>query len=103
MDALNLKFMEMKSFCFSRKQIRKGCFLIFRILKPKIYLKIIWEIVTTFIVFSPSVNNYLRDVILSIRGNWDILSEKEQECIIAVLVHLNRHGRIEKAIGEYVN
>lgn len=101
METLDSKFLEMKSFHFSSKQITKGYFTIIRILKPTIYLKIIWELITTFVVFSPSINNYTQDLISSIREKWNTFSEDEQNCVIAALSRLNKHGNIEKALNKY--
>lgn len=88
MSTLESKFIEMKNFHFSRKQVLKGYILIFSILRPLTYLKICWEVITTIIVYSPSVCNYLKDIIMSIRKKWGKLSDEKQFCIIAALVHL---------------
>lgn len=100
MNTLDTKFCEMKHFHFSNKQIVKGYITIGRILTPKFYLKVGWEFITTFFVYSPGINNYLRDVISSIRAKWIVLSCNEQENIIAALTHLNKHGKIDKALSK---
>lgn len=98
MDTLDSKFSEMKFFHFSKKQIFKGFAKISRIQKPRMYLKIVWELFTTFIVYSPSINNYLTDIIKSIKDKWEALSENEKVNIIAALTCLNKHGEVEKAL-----
>ena len=100
MNTLDSKFSEMKGFHFSKKQILKGFVKISCIQKPKMYLKIGWELFTTFIVYSPSINNYLTDIIISIRDKWEVLSENEKENIIAALTCLNKHGEVEKALSK---
>lgn len=101
MGTLDSKFMEMKNLHFSKKQVRRGYASICRIQGPIIYWKLFWDLFTTLIVYSPSVNNYLKDIIPSIRQNWGKLSEEEREDIIAALVHLNKKGKIEKALNKY--
>lgn len=101
MSSLDEKFLEMKSVHFSNTQIIKGYGVIGRMLNPTIYLKLCWEFVTTVIVYAPSTSNYMRDMIRSIRKKWIVLSEKEQENVVAALTHLNKHGKIEKALNRY--
>lgn len=101
MKTLDSKFLEMKNIHFSTKQILSGYVLIFCILKPQAYLKIFWEVVTTIIVYSPSVCNYLKDIIMSIRKKWEKFSEEKQYCIIAALVHLNKKNKVEEALMRY--
>ena len=99
MNTLDSKLQEMKNLHFSKKQVRRGYSTICRIQGPIIYWKLFWDLFTTLIVYSPSVNNYLIDIIPSIRQNWEKLSEEEREDIIAALVHLNKKGKIEKALN----
>lgn len=101
MSSLDERFLEMKSKHFPYVQIIKGYGVIGRILNPTIYLKLCWEFVTTVIVYAPSASNYMKDMIRSIRKKWIVLSEKEQENIVAALTHLNKHGKIEKALSKY--
>lgn len=101
MNTLDSKFLEMKSYHFSNKQKIKGFVTIGRVLKPVLYLKAGWELITTFVVYSPGINEYLQDVISSIRARWNGLSDVEQENVIAALTHLNKHGKIEKALCKY--
>ena len=101
MSTLESKSTEMKNFHFSRKQVLKGYILIFSILRPLTYLKICWEVITTIIVYSPSVCNYLKDIIMSIRKKWGKLSDEKQFCIIAALVHLNKRNKVEDALIRY--
>lgn len=101
MISLDDKFLEMKSVHFSKAQIIKGYGAIGRILNPTIYLKLCWEFVTTFVVYAPSASNYMKDLIQSIRKKWIVLSEKEQENIVAALTHLNKRGKIENALSKY--
>ena len=56
---------------------------------------------TTFVVYSPSVNNYLKDIILSLRKKWETLTGIEQEYVVAALISLNRHGEVERALISY--
>ena len=99
MSSLNLKFAEMKNFHFSIGQKLKGFIIICRIQRPSMYLKICWELLTTFVFYSPSVNNYLKDIIVSIRKKWNSFSVKEQENVIAALSSLNKHGEIERTLN----
>lgn len=101
MSSLEKKFGEMKNFHFSIGQKLKGLFIIGRIQRPSMYLKIGWELLTTFVVYSPSVNNYLKDIIISIRKKWDSLSDQDQNNVIAALSSLNKRGEIERAIDNY--
>ena len=101
MKTLDSKFMEMRFVNFPHNRKIKGFWVITRIQKTSMYLKLCWELITTFIVYSPSVNNYLKEMIPSIRDNWDDLSETEQESVIAALTVLNKHGEIEKALSKY--
>lgn len=98
MDTFDSKFMEMKSFHFSSGQKFRGFLVIGRMQKPSMYLKIGWELFTTFIVYSPGVNNFSKEIIPSIRNKWEKLSIKDQENVIAALTTLNKHGEIEKAL-----
>lgn len=101
MSTLDLKFMEMKNLHFPRSMKIKGFYLISRLVNPNVYLKLTWELLTTFVVYSPSVNNYLKDIILSIRKKWDTLTDIEQENVVAALMSLNKHGEIERALNSY--
>lgn len=88
----------MKTNHFDEKQIKAGYYTIWRIQKPSIYLKILWEIVSTFIVFSPSVNNYMYTIMSSINDRWPKLSETERINIIAALTDMNKKGKIDKLL-----
>lgn len=101
MSTLDSKFMEMKNYHFSKTNKIKGLYMVSRLQSPKMYLKLTWELLTTFIVYSPSVNNYLKDVILCVRKKWDSLTDIEQENIVAALTILNKHGEVERALNKY--
>lgn len=96
MNTLETRFSELKYCKFSKEQIIAGSFRILRLLKPSVYLKLGWEIVTTLIVYSPGVSTYWQDIISSIKAKWHTLTLNEQDNIIAALVQLNKHGKIEK-------
>lgn len=98
MSTLSTRFNEQKCCVFSNEQTRAGFFRIIRLLKPSIYLKIGWEIITTVIIYSPSVSSYMKDVISSIVNKWDTLSETDKSNVIAALVRLNKHGKVEKCL-----
>ena len=57
------RFREMKNNNFTEEQVKQGYYTIRRIQKPGIFLKILWEIITTIIVFAPSVNNYTYSIV----------------------------------------
>ena len=96
MNTLDTRFYELKHTQFTKDQIKAGYLKIWRLLKPSIYLKIAWEIITTIVIYSPSVNTYLDDVISTIRNKWNKFSTTDQDNIIAALVHLNKRGKVEK-------
>lgn len=94
------RFREMKNNNFTKEQIKKGYHTIRRIQKPNIFLKILWEIVTTLIVFAPSVNNYTYSIVSSIKDKWDSLSDNEQVNVIAALSRMNKSGKIDRIIDQ---
>ena len=96
MNTLDARFYKLKNTQFSKDQINAGYFKIWRLLKPSIYLKIAWEIITTIVIYSPGVSTYLNDVISTIRSKWDSLSITDQDNIVAALIHLNKRGKVEK-------
>lgn len=101
MDTFDSKFIEMKSNHFSSGQKFRGFLIIGRIQKASTYLKVGWELFTTFVVYSPGTNNFSKEIIPSIRKQWNKFSLKEQENIIAALTVLNKHGEIDKAMNKY--
>ena len=101
MDTFDSKFMEMKNNHFSGGQKFRGFLVIGRIQKVSMYFKVGWELFTTFVIYSPSPNNFLKEIIPSIRRKWENLSLKEKENVIAALTVLNKHGEIEKAMKKY--
>lgn len=101
MNTLESRFEEMRYTHFSNKQILKGYLIITQIQGPVLFLKIGWEILTTLVMYSPGINNFTRDLIYSIRSNWNSLSNEEQINVIAVLVSLNKHGKIDQALNKY--
>ena len=101
MNTLDSTFMEMKSFHFSNSQKIKGFLTIGKIQRPTMYLKIGWELFTTFIIYSPGITNYLQELIPSVRRKWNTLSDKERYNVIAALTQMNRHGAIERAMNIY--
>lgn len=94
-NTLENRFREMKNNNFTEEQVKKGYHTIRRIQKPNIFLKILWEIVTTLIVFAPSVNNYTYSIVSSIKDKWSTLSENEQVNVIAALSRMNKSGKID--------
>lgn len=101
MTTLESKFEEMKFDKFSNNQILKGYLKICQLQGANFYIKITWELLTTFIVYSPSINNFVRDMIKSIKNKWVYLSRSEQENVIAALIQMNKHGKIERALSKY--
>lgn len=95
------RFREMKNNDFTEEQVKKGYRTIRRIQKPNIFLKILWEIVTTLIVFAPSVNNYTYSIVSSIKDKWSTLSDNEQANVIAALSRMNKNGKIDRIIDNW--
>lgn len=96
MSTLVTKFNELKYGEFSKGQTRAGFCRIILLLKPSVYLKIVWEIITTVVMYSPSVNTFMKDIISSIEGKWNTLTETEQNNIVAALARLNKRCKVEK-------
>jgi len=94
------RFREMKNNNFTEEQVKQGYHTIRRIQKPSIFLKIIWEIITTIIVFAPSVNNYTYSIVSSIKDKWSTLSENEQVNVIAALSRMNKSGKIDRILDQ---
>ena len=94
------RFREMKNNNFTEEQVKQGYHTIKRIQKPGIFLKILWEIITTIIVFAPSVNNYTYSIVSSIKDKWGALSEHEQVNIIAALSRMNKNGKIDRILDQ---
>lgn len=97
------RFREMKNNNFTEEQVKKGYHIIMHIQKPGIFLKILWEIITTIIVFAPSVNNYTYIIVYSIRDKWSTLSDKDQINVIAALSRMNRSGKIDRILDRLGN
>lgn len=94
------RFREMKNSDFTEEQVKQGHHTIRRIQKPSIFLKILWEIITTIMVFAPSVNNYTYSIVSSIKDKWSTLSENEQVNVIAALSRMNKSGKIDRIIDQ---
>ena len=94
------RFREMKNNNFTEEQVKQGYHIIRRIQKPGIFLKILWEIITTIIVFAPSVNNYTYSIVSSIKDKWSALSEHEQVNVIAALSRMNKNGKIDRILDQ---
>ena len=94
------RFREMKNNNFTEEQVKQGYHTIRRIQKPGIFLKILWEIITTIFVFAPSVNNYTYSIVSSIKDKWSTLSENEQENVIAALSRMNKSGKIDRILDQ---
>lgn len=94
------RFREMKNNNFTEEQVKQGYHTIKRIQKPGIFLKILWEIITTIIVFAPSVNNYTYSIVSSIKDKWSALSEHEQVNVIAALSRMNKNGKIDRILDQ---
>lgn len=94
------RFREMKNNDFTEEQVKQGHHTIRRIQKPSIFLKILWEIITTIIVFAPSVNNYTYSIVSSIKDKWSTLSKNEQVNVIAALSRMNKSGKIDRIIDQ---
>lgn len=99
-NTLENRFREMKNNNFTEEQVKKGYRTIRRIQKPGIFLKILWEIITTIFVFAPSVNNYTYSIVSSIKEKWSKLSENEQVNIIAALSRMNKSGKIDRILEQ---
>lgn len=95
------RFREMKNNNFTEEQVKQGYHTIRRIQKPGIFLKILWEIITTIIVFAPSVNNYTYSIVSSIKDKWSALSEHEQVNVIAALSRMNKNGKIDRILDQF--
>lgn len=91
----------MKNNNFTEEQVKQGYHTIRRIQKPGIFLKILWEIITTIIVFAPSVNNYTYSIVSSIKDKWSTLSDNEQANVIAALSRMNKNGKIDRIIDNW--
>lgn len=94
------RYREIKNNNFTEEQVKQGHHTIRRIQKPGIFLKILWEIITTIIVFAPSVNNYTYSIVSSIKDKWSTLSESEQENVIAALSRMNKSGKIDRILDQ---
>ena len=94
------RFQEMKNNNFTEEQVKQGYHTIRRIQKPGIFLKILWEIITTIIVFAPSVNNYTYSIVSSIKDKWSTLSDNEQTNVIAALSRMNKNGKIDRILEQ---
>lgn len=94
------RYREMKNNNFTEEQVKQGHQTIRRIQKPSIFIKILWEIITTIIVFAPSVNNYTYSIVSSIKDKWSTLSENEQENVIAALSRMNKSGKIDRILDQ---
>ncbi len=94
------RFREMKNNNFTEEQVKQGHHTIRRIQKTSIFLKILWEIITTIVVFAPSVNNYTYSIVSSIKDKWSTLSENEQENVIAALSRMNKSGKIDRILDQ---
>ena len=94
------RFREMKNNNFTEEQVKQGYYTIRRIQKPGIFLKILWEIITTIIVFAPSVNNYTYSIVSSIKDKWGTLSDHEQVNVIAALSRMNKSGKIDRILEQ---
>lgn len=97
------RFREMKNNNFTEEQVKKGYHIIRHIQKPGIFFKILWEIITTIIVFAPSVNNYTYSIVYSIRDKWSTLSDNDQINVIAALSRMNRSGKIDRILDRLGN
>jgi len=95
------RFREMKNNNFTEEQVKQGYHTIRRIQKPGIFLKILWEIITTIFVFAPSVNNYTYSIVSSIKDKWSTLSDNEQANVIAALSRMNKNGKIDRIIDNW--
>lgn len=100
MNTLDTRFNELKSTEFSVEQKRAGFFTIFRLVGPLFYLKMTWDFFTTVFVYAPGVSSYRRDIIDSVRSEWEQLTPEKQDNVIAALVSMNKHGKIEKILNE---
>ena len=94
------RFREMKNNNFTEEQVKQGYHTISCIQKPSIFLKILWEIITTIIVFAPSVNNYTYSIVSAIKDKWSTLSENEQVNVIAALSRMNKSGKIDRILDQ---
>lgn len=101
MNTFENRFREMKNNNFTEEEVRKGYYIIIRIQKPSIILKILWEIITTIVVFAPSVNNYTYSIVSSIKNKWDSLSDNERVNVIAALSKMNKSGKIDRIIDQF--
>lgn len=97
------RFREMKNNNFTTDQVKRGNRVIWRIQKPSIFLKILWEIITTIIVFAPSVNNYTYSIVSSVKEKWNTLSDNEQINVIAALSKMNKNGKIDRILDQLGN
>lgn len=95
------RFREMKNNNFTEEQVKNGYHIIRRIQNPSIFLKMLWEIITTIIVFAPSVNNYTYSIVSSIKDKWATLSDNEQINVIAALSRMNKSGKIDRLLDQF--
>lgn len=95
------RFREMKNNIFTEEQVKNGYHIIRRIQNPSIFLKMLWEIITTIIVFAPSVNNYTYSTVSSIKDKWATLSDNEQINVIAALSRMNKSGKIDRLLDQF--
>ena len=94
------RFREMKHNRFTDKQVRAGFFAIWRVQKPVIYWKILWEVISTIMVYVPSTHNYTYSIVMSINEKWDKLSDEDQINIIAALSRMNKKGKIDRIFDQ---
>lgn len=101
MDSLDSRFNEMQHCEFSRKQTFRGIWLIARTQNLSTYLRLLWEIFTAIVVYSPGISTFSQDFITSIRSKWNSYSHQDQVCVIAALSYLNKNGRIDRVLHQY--
>ena len=58
---------------------------------------IIWELLTTFVVFLPA-SDYHRFVCNVISRNWDCMTEAERKRVLATLLRLDGNGEISAVL-----
>ena len=79
----------------SKKAKRKGFWLVLGAQTPRFYAKILWELITTFVVYSPGTN-LLRTILLGVNQKWTKWNPEQQSFVVGFLKKLDSHGEVRR-------
>ena len=74
---------------------KRGLYLVIKAQRPQFYLKIIWELFTTFVIYAPGTG-LLRTVLIGVSQKWPSWNELQRSDVIAFLRRLDRKGEVSK-------